>query len=308
MCHWMGVGIIVGLVGIGGSGAWNHDQPPACTFTVQAGQAIQPIIDQAPVGAVICLEEGIFQAQQPLEITKDRITLRGAGPHKTLLQQVVILIQGLHFLEAVVLEDLAFTGEINQAFVQIVSAEVTIRNVRIGPAIGGFGIAAAGATAAVKVQQSRLFGLFLGLASSGGLEIERSFIFGNDYGVMIAAPPKSKPSVIRETRLAANGVGLVVAEASEVEVQSSTIELNRVSVTVPIPLKNNVLIPAAGDGILVEGQSRLTIVSSQVVNNLRYGVAAYLEQCGLGQDSFTGEVKLINTVVEDNEQGNICLP
>lgn len=256
---------------------------------------------------MICLEEGIFQAQQPLEITKDRITLRGAGPHKTLLQQVVIRIQGLHFLEAVVLEDLALTGEINQAFVQIVSAEVTIRNVRIGPGkVGGIFV---GATAAVKVQQSRLFGLVVGLWASGGLEeIERSLIFGNDYGVMIAAPPKSKPSVIRETRLAANGVGLVVAGASEVEVQSSTIELNRESVAPPVFLENNLLIPAAGDGILVEGQSRLTIVSSQVVNNLRYGVAAYLEQCGLGQDSFTGEVKLINTMVEDNEQGNICLP
>jgi hypothetical protein len=101
---------------------------------------------------------------------------------------------------------------------------------------------------------------------------------------------------------------LVVAGASEVEVQSSTIELNRVGVAPPVFLENNLLILATGDGILVEGQSRLTIVSSQVVNNLRYGVAAYLEQCGLGQDRFTGEVNLINTVVEDNEQGNICLP
>jgi Right handed beta helix region len=63
-----------------GRGAAN----PTCTVQVVTGQSIQAAIDEAPSGATVCVGPGTYR--ENLLITKDGITLEGAGPEKTFLE------------------------------------------------------------------------------------------------------------------------------------------------------------------------------------------------------------------------------
>jgi len=72
--------VLVGLVFTGvARGAPN----PTCTVQVVAGQSIQDAIDGAATGATVCVGPGIYH--ENLLINKDGITLKGAGPEKTVL-------------------------------------------------------------------------------------------------------------------------------------------------------------------------------------------------------------------------------
>src|SRR5437764_8365899 len=57
---------------------------PTCTVEVVAGQSIQNAIDGAKTGATVCVGPGTYQ--ENLLINKDGITLKGAGPEKTVLE------------------------------------------------------------------------------------------------------------------------------------------------------------------------------------------------------------------------------
>src|SRR3954453_10802214 len=57
---------------------------PTCTVQVVAGESIQAAIDAAPPGATVCVGPGIYR--ENLLIAKDGITLKGAGPEKTILE------------------------------------------------------------------------------------------------------------------------------------------------------------------------------------------------------------------------------
>ena len=62
-----------------------HDEETfTCTVQVVAGQSIQDAIDGAATGATVCVGPGTYQ--ENLLINKDGITLKGAGPEKTVLE------------------------------------------------------------------------------------------------------------------------------------------------------------------------------------------------------------------------------
>jgi hypothetical protein len=56
----------------------------ACTVEVTTGHSIQDAINSAQSGATICVGPGIYR--ENLLIAKDGITLKGAGPEKTILE------------------------------------------------------------------------------------------------------------------------------------------------------------------------------------------------------------------------------
>ena len=73
--------VLIGLVFAGvGRGALD----PACTVEVATGHSIQDAINTAQSGATICVGPGTYQ--ENLLIAKDGITLKGAGPEKTVLE------------------------------------------------------------------------------------------------------------------------------------------------------------------------------------------------------------------------------
>ena len=55
-----------------------------CTVQVVAPHSIQDAIEGAPTGATVCVGPGTYQ--ENLLINKDGITLKGAGPEKTVLE------------------------------------------------------------------------------------------------------------------------------------------------------------------------------------------------------------------------------
>ena len=72
------------LVGFVFTGVGRAAPNPTCTVQVVAGQSIQAAIDGAPTGATVCVGPGTYQ--ENLLINKDGITLKGAGPEKTVLE------------------------------------------------------------------------------------------------------------------------------------------------------------------------------------------------------------------------------
>ena len=74
-----GVLIVLVFTGIGRAAP-----DPACTVQVVAGQSIQDAIDTAPTGATVCVGPGTYR--ENLLITKDGITLKGAGEGITVLE------------------------------------------------------------------------------------------------------------------------------------------------------------------------------------------------------------------------------
>jgi len=82
-----------------------------CTVTLSPNESIQQAIDNAPPGAVICLEEGTWV--ENIEIVGKSLTLRGAGAGKTVIQsaeedQPVVWIEGDEI--EVTLEGVTITG------------------------------------------------------------------------------------------------------------------------------------------------------------------------------------------------------
>ncbi len=298
----------------------------ACTVTIQPGQSIQQAIDQVSPGAVICLEEGVFEVLEghffDLKITKAPLTLRGAGPRKTILKNAVLRIQGLSRpLEDIVIEGLAILASDTPGqipfLVEISSAEVTAKSVRIGTdALTAIEPRrAAGilldSKSILRVEESRLFGLHVAIFSDAGkIEIQRSLVYGSECGVVLAGGPQEEFVLFNEVRLTANGIGLIAAKGVRMRMQRSVVELQNLGFVGCGFLETGSSLPvgAAGEGILLQGQSVLVAVESRIANNHSYGVAAYLKRCGFQEDSFTGRVELINTAVQDNEQGNVCLP
>lgn len=73
-------GILIGLVF---TGVGRAAPDPTCV-QVAAGESIQKAIDRASSGDTVCVDPGTYQ--ENLLIAKDGITLKGAGPEKTILE------------------------------------------------------------------------------------------------------------------------------------------------------------------------------------------------------------------------------
>ncbi len=73
-----------GLIVLVFTGIGRAAPDPACTVQVVAGHSIQAAIDAAPTGATVCVGPGTYR--ENLLIAKDGITLKGAGPEKTVLE------------------------------------------------------------------------------------------------------------------------------------------------------------------------------------------------------------------------------
>ncbi len=72
------------LAGLVFTGVGRAAPNPTCTVEVAAGQSIQNAIDGTTTGATVCVGPGTYQ--ENLLINKDGITLKGAGPEKTVLE------------------------------------------------------------------------------------------------------------------------------------------------------------------------------------------------------------------------------
>jgi hypothetical protein len=95
--------LLIGFVFTGvGRGAPN----PTCTIQVTPGHSIQAAINDAPTGATVCVDPGTYR--ENLVISKDGITLQGAGPGKTILKPPQSRAPGCEKIEVEPIEYLNF--------------------------------------------------------------------------------------------------------------------------------------------------------------------------------------------------------
>ncbi len=281
---------------LSGSELTAHSQP-GCTVTVQPSGSIQKAINEAPAGAVICLEQGTWH--ESVFIYKE-LTIVGVGPEKTIIDGSVWVYQPAAqvTLQGVQISDLWIIGP---GSLSLVSSSIAAR---------GFGLVIYGQVT-VNIVNSQIAGASLGgiavLSEGVQLSLINSRVVRNWVGISIGlAQQKSHLSLV-DSIISDNGWrGLIIGGSTQAEIMRSTIEnngTNKQTCTVSIC-----------PGIEVIDQSKTTIVESKILNNADWGLAAHLKKCGYTEDRFTGKVIIDEkTVIEGNNkagkhQGEVCLP
>jgi parallel beta-helix repeat protein len=110
----------------------------------------------------------------------------------------------------------------------------------------------------------------------------------------------SAQATISSSTLSENGYnGIELWGSATVTLKESTVEKNGTSES------------CAGadwicNGVMVVGESQMTIIDSKIINNADWGVAAVQEKCGYRKDDFTGKVVFegTNTIEGNNTSGN----
>jgi hypothetical protein len=221
-------------------------QQPGCTVTLSPGQALQPAIDQASEGAVICLQVGQYSIGS-LSITKG-ISLIGLGtdPEKVVLRGnraepvIVIQTEGKVLLENLTVREGSGAGPTERGGgVHIEnSKDVTLRR--------------------VILTENVRFGLFARLSQ---VRIEESQVLktqpatpGRDgHGLRIrGSTVQVSKTVIRENGASGLAARDIEGKASSVTVEESVIESNFFN------------------GLSVFDRSKLEVRKSRIANNQPY--------------------------------------
>lgn len=257
----------------------------AATVTVSPGQSIQAAVDAAPPGSTIVVRPGTYR--ESVHVTKSGITLRGAGIGLT------VLVPGAHDRCQAPLAGICFRGEVGweptfSATRPLIGGGVSGFSIRRSPGLAVYGIATVGLT----VDGNELTGssgraMFLQLSRSsrvlsnvvhdnrdGGIHIEHS-----PHGAAQVAANRSYDNkgpgislehasrgAVTDNDLHGNCVGLLLSSDGLAGSNDWVIARNRVNA-------NNRVCTGfgapgapriAGQGILVRGSSRNTIVGNTV--------------------------------------------
>lgn len=322
---WLGIG-----------GPRSHTQ--ACSVTVQPGQAIQPVINQASVGAVICLNPGTWE--ETLVIDKG-LTLRGAGPDQTLIKGVtvdssaltvrsfsnaMVTIEGLRVTQSSSIPNFAQGGGIDV----VTKGIVVIRNVQIVKT-GRDGLRVGGIGTIVNLIDSLVFSSGDGglLNREGGIRVggfaqltlTNSRVLENaHYG--IGALDFAAVKLIGSQVSRNGGGGLIVMDRVTVELENSSVSANeffglfaadlaRVKVRESAIEGNGVgfrcdMIEQICNGLLIQDNAVLALLDSTILNNMDWGLAVVRKECRYAEDRFTGQVIFEgeNTITGNNKSGN----
>lgn len=290
---------------------------PGCTVTLKPADSIQKAIDEAAPGTVICLEKGTWD--EGFHIWKD-ITIRGAGPNKTIIRSsaiwaelpISVVIQGLSVVYVLVRGPIRVTLQhahiLTDGMYIIGDATVDLFRVTILPSV--FGLILFGQVT-VTLTDSQVIGAGLGgIAVLGGgtkLSLVNSRVFDNFVGISAGVGEASMHITLERSVIAGNGWrGLVVGGLANIEIRESTIEDNgtdpRICGVTVCP------------GIGVGDQAKVVISNSRIAGNWDWGITAILRKCGYERDEFNGTVVFEgeNVITGNNRSGRfvgeVCLP
>jgi hypothetical protein len=210
-----GVLIVLVFTGIGRAAP-----DPACTVHVVAGQSIQDAIDGAATGATVCVGPGTYP--ENLLINKDGITLKGAGPEKTVLEPPaqprpfcpvlqIPPIGGENFgLNGICVADLDPQGKVLRTVNDIRVTGFTVRNFSgVGILFGGTNKARADHNVAAN---NKSYGITAFLSTHGLFEYNTSYGSG-DAGIYVGNSPNADFKVRYNTAFA-DLWGILVRDAS----------------------------------------------------------------------------------------------
>ena len=215
-----------------------------CTITLSPGESIQQAIDDAPPGAVICLEEGTWE--ENLVIGKS-VTLRGAGPGNTVIQSIVKHL-AVAWIEGsgieVILEGLTITGARGHCLDR--------------PDRCPIGLVAKG-SAQVTLQDSQVSdneGHGLYVEDSAQVTLQNSQVLGNGDGGLYVLD--SARVSLTNCQVSGNGDdGLEVRGSVQVSLQDSQVSGN------------------GGRGLWVNGHAQVSLIDSKVSGNGGHGLLAW---------------------------------
>lgn len=289
---------------------------PDCTVTLKPQDSIQKAIDEATPGAVICLEEGIWD--EGFFIHKD-ITIRGAGPDKTLVRSrawawvkepITAIIQGLSTAGATIYGPVLVTLQDVRvgADGMYVIGDATVVIQRTTVSASAFGLIVFGQATVTLVDSHVVQASLGGIAVLGGgtrLRLVNSRVLDNSIGISAGVGAASMYITLERSVIAGNRwKGLTVGGLAHIEIRESTIEDNG----------TDPQICAVCPGVEVSDQAQVVISNSRIANNGDWGIAAQLRKCGYMNDEFTGTVILEgeNVITGNNRSGRftgeVCLP
>jgi Right handed beta helix region len=208
------------LIGLVFSGVAKAAPDSACTVQVTAAQSIQAAIDGAPTGATVCVGPGTYQ--ENLLINKDGITLKGAGPEKTVLEppaRPVPVCLVLHIppigdenngLNGICVADLDAQGNVLRT---VNDVRVTGFTVRDFPGVGILFAGTNGSRADHNVAASnKSYGITAFIATHGLFEFNTSYGSG-DAGFYVGNSPNADFRIRYNTAFA-DLWGILVRDAS----------------------------------------------------------------------------------------------
>jgi len=235
----------------------------ACAIIVEPGASLQGAIDDAPAGAIVCLEEGEWTENLVL---RSSIVLRGQGAEQTVLRAAepdrpVVRIEapeeGEREGQQIVLEALSITGAFGtegEPFGVLVvgQAQMTVRECRVhANARNGIGV-----------------------SGNAQVEIERSTVDENAWTGVYAW--ESASVAITDSTLDANGsTGLVLEGSSQASITGTELNRNRLY------------------GMYLAGSAQVRIADATIADNGWDGIDMW----------GTASAAIERTTIAGNEQG-----
>ncbi|MGH9277315.1 MAG: right-handed parallel beta-helix repeat-containing protein [Acidimicrobiales bacterium] len=261
-------------------------------LSVSPGQSIQAAIDAAPPGSTIHVSPGVYN--ENLLVTKDGITLQGAGPGSTLLRLPASPRatpcdpqEGLGRASGIcIVGDVNFsTGEVTR---RVPQARVTGFDIQNFSSYGILIIAAEGVTVDGNVSSNNsAYGVFA--IDSSGIQFLSNTTNGNvQAGLYIGSSPEARAVVSGNTANGNLGEGILIGISNGGSVTNNNFSGNCVGIRlvggpgvgVNWALSGNVLngnnracLGRSGAGIAVLGGHNISIEANTVNGNVASGPA-----------------------------------
>ncbi|MBI1742092.1 right-handed parallel beta-helix repeat-containing protein [Candidatus Acetothermia bacterium] len=289
--------LFVGLVLLA-IGAGSAHSVPICSIS-----SLQALVDKAEPGSTVTLTAGICSVN--LVINKS-LTLRGANFEKTVLKgsqpgkpvlyiesesPIKVMVENLSLVDAP-----KFSAERDCAifYPELIcpsgfevrgKAHATLRHARIA-GNAWVGVYVLDASRAI-VQDAEILNNGWGVYLSGEAQIsvEDSRVLNNKQVGIEAWASVS----VTNSKISGNVDGIKIVQGSA-------------------KIFNNEIRENSGHGLLATSTVSTEIRGNQITQNVGWGITAWLRRCGFSNDSFSGQVTAIENKVEENKQGQVCLP
>ncbi len=302
--RWLGLLAVLVLAGSGAAGSGS------CTIYVQPDASLQEAIDDAPAGAVICLEAGIWE--ENLLIDKD-LTLKGAVAAESVIRGIepgwpVISVEGPEGTQ-VAIEGIAVTDAVpgsprtwRESSMWIVGAvSVAVTDVVLASNWVGIDI---GATATLSATDSSIVrNERYGISARGSAQVTLTDVTVDEngwYGVYIA--DSARATLITAVVRANGGAGVVAEHSAQIEVADSTVAGHaetgiEVWDSADVTVSGSTVADNGERGIAVGHEAHLTVAHSTVSGNGLHGI----------QLADLAEVTLTDNLIYENQAYGVAL-
>ncbi len=333
--------LVVGMIAVGvveGMGPVLSSQASSCTVTLTPDRTIQNAVDDASPGDTVCLEIGTWKES----ITIDKgLTLMGIGSKPATIKAApseqseeaskpVVTIRGDR-VGHVVLESLRLVESQGQAVpspagIRGIASHVSVDVIDSTIAKNAFGVSAVGTDASYDFQNAQISMNEIAVqVTDVNINFTNSTVSNNREGVQLSRAAQAR---FENATVTDNDVyGIIAQDTSQVGLTKTRITRNKRlgGLILGVTLREANLKSQASaqvdestfngniNGILLGIRAEMTIASSAITKNTRWGLASTLKTCNISQlpqaprGQFEGNVTFEggNTIRDNNTSGNL---